>query len=149
MSGHLSGHLLKRHRPDEPSPLVRAGFVVVLVPVSVPGFRLVLARGWHGAQSVAPGGGLVGMADYMERCVLPDSDEDSPAMDSYRDQIINVMNRYFAPEWAARASAWLRDLQSPAERMDVAGRLRDRQLALLEAAAEFGELSKAIMESAE
>jgi hypothetical protein len=28
--------------------LVRAGFVVVLVPVNVSGFCLVLARGWHG-----------------------------------------------------------------------------------------------------
>lgn len=27
--------------------LARAGFVVVLVPVNVAGFRLVLARGWH------------------------------------------------------------------------------------------------------
>ena len=27
--------------------LVRAGFVVVLVPVNVSGFRPVLARGWH------------------------------------------------------------------------------------------------------
>jgi hypothetical protein len=27
--------------------LVRAGFVVVLVPVNFPGFRPVLARGWH------------------------------------------------------------------------------------------------------
>jgi len=27
--------------------LVRGGFVVVLVPVNVSGFRPVLARGWH------------------------------------------------------------------------------------------------------
>ncbi len=27
--------------------LVRAGFVVVLLPVDVSGFRPVLARGWH------------------------------------------------------------------------------------------------------
>jgi hypothetical protein len=36
--------------------LVRTGFVVVLVPVNVPGFRPVLARGWHGqlGSSVKP-----------------------------------------------------------------------------------------------
>jgi hypothetical protein len=31
--------------------LVRAGFVVVPVPVNVYGFRPVLARGWHEATS--------------------------------------------------------------------------------------------------
>ena len=30
--------------------LVRAGLVVVLVPVNVSGFRPVLAHGWHGLQ---------------------------------------------------------------------------------------------------
>jgi len=36
--------------PDRDSTaamLVRGGFVVVLVPVNVSGFRPVLARGWH------------------------------------------------------------------------------------------------------
>jgi hypothetical protein len=35
--------------------LVRAGFVVVLVPVNVSGFRPVLARGWHGQTSSLSG----------------------------------------------------------------------------------------------
>jgi hypothetical protein len=33
--------------------LVRIGFVAVLVPFDVCGFRLVLARGWHGVWSAA------------------------------------------------------------------------------------------------
>jgi hypothetical protein len=36
-------------RDSTAAMLVRAGFVVVLVPVNVSGFRPVLARGWHGA----------------------------------------------------------------------------------------------------
>jgi len=35
-------------RDSTAAMLVRAGFVVVLVLVNVSGFRLVLARGWHG-----------------------------------------------------------------------------------------------------
>jgi hypothetical protein len=33
--------------------LVTAGSVVVWIPLDVRGFRLVLARGWHGVQSAA------------------------------------------------------------------------------------------------
>ena len=33
--------------------LLAAGSVVVWIPVDVRGFRLVLARDWHGAQSAA------------------------------------------------------------------------------------------------
>jgi hypothetical protein len=35
--------------------LFRAGFVAVLVPVNVSGFRPVLARGWHGQTSSLSG----------------------------------------------------------------------------------------------
>jgi len=38
--------------------LVRAGFVVVLVPVNVPGFRPLLARGWHKPLDAAGPGNL-------------------------------------------------------------------------------------------
>jgi hypothetical protein len=34
-------------RNSTAATLVRTGFVVVLVLVNVPGFRPVLARGWH------------------------------------------------------------------------------------------------------
>jgi hypothetical protein len=35
-------------RDSTAAMLARAGFVVVLVPVNVSGFRSILARGWHG-----------------------------------------------------------------------------------------------------
>jgi len=41
--------------------LVRAGSVVVLVPVNVSGFRPVLARGWHG-QTSSLSGNSIGLA---------------------------------------------------------------------------------------
>jgi hypothetical protein len=43
--------------------LARAGFVVVLMPVNVSGFRLVLARGWHGQTSSLSG--LLGATAYL------------------------------------------------------------------------------------
>ena len=36
--------------PSTAGLVIRPGFLVVLVPLHVPGFRLVLARGWHGAR---------------------------------------------------------------------------------------------------
>jgi hypothetical protein len=44
--------------------LVRAGFVVVLVLVNVSGFRLVLARGWHG-QTPSLSGKFQGSSDLQ------------------------------------------------------------------------------------
>jgi hypothetical protein len=38
-------------RDSTAAMLARAGFVAVLVPVNVSGFRLILARGWHGQTS--------------------------------------------------------------------------------------------------
>jgi hypothetical protein len=46
-------------RNSTAATLVRAGFVVVLVPVNVSGLRPVLARGWHG-QTSSVSGNVVG-----------------------------------------------------------------------------------------
>jgi hypothetical protein len=42
-------------RNSTAATLVKAGFVVVLVPLNVSGFRPVLARGWHGVRRYGPG----------------------------------------------------------------------------------------------
>ena len=96
-----------------------------------------------------PEGREYSMAQYMELCVMPDSDEDTRAMNGYRDRFTTAMSRYLAPEWAAQASTWLSEARSPAARADLAGLLHDRELALLETAAELRELSRAIMEGAQ
>jgi hypothetical protein len=54
--------------------LARAGFVVALVPVNVSGFRLVLARGWHGQTSSLSGKCVIRsdfriFADELQRAV--------------------------------------------------------------------------------
>lgn len=97
----------------------------------------------------APGEDTHYMADYMELCVMPDSDEDTLVMNHYRDRFTTAMSRYLAPDWAAQAATWLSESRTPAARTDLAGRLRDRELALLETAAELRELGRAIMEGAQ
>ena len=47
--------------------LVRTGFVVVLVPVNVPGFRPVLARTWHGQPGRLRVAGMRGLASRLIR----------------------------------------------------------------------------------
>ena len=53
LATHLGDRLLRRsfHRHLSTAAfLVRAGFLVVWLPLDVGGYRLVLARGWHGAR---------------------------------------------------------------------------------------------------
>lgn len=91
-------------------------------------------------------GAPLGMARYMELCVMPDSDADSAVMDAYRDRFNTAMTRYLSPEWAAQAAGYLRGVRSPEDRRELAARLRDRERALLETAAEIRDLYGAIME---
>jgi hypothetical protein len=67
--------------------LARAGFVVVLMPVNVSGFRLVLARGWHG-QTVS----LAGFSDSFRTCHVP-----RPVLDMHARHTQPVSNRYERP----------------------------------------------------
>lgn len=122
----------------------------IALALEVPLTALLLPPGDDGIEAhyiiAAPGAGIAGMREYMEMCVLPDSDEDSPVMDSYRGRLVAVLERHFAPEYAARASAWLRDVRSPAERADFAGRMRDGELALAEIGKTLRDIRLAIME---
>lgn len=92
----------------------------------------------------APDGFRCDMAGLMEMLVMPDSGEDSPVMDAYRDAFSTAARAYLDPDWAAAAGRWLRSGSSPQELADQAARLRARRDDLLRAAAEFGELADAI-----
>jgi hypothetical protein len=87
---------------------------------------------------------VIDMGDFMGLLVMPDSDDDTPIMDAYRDRFNAAAARYLEPEWAARAAHWLRDAETPTMRADRAARLRDRRNMLLAAAADFEELADAI-----
>ena len=59
-------------RDSTAAMLVRTGFVVVLVPVNVSGFRLVLACGWHGQTSYQGSSGSAHafrLVDYLRLVV--------------------------------------------------------------------------------
>lgn len=107
---------------------------LLLPPDEAPGERLVIGDG----DMALP------LADYMALVVMPDSDEDGPAMDAYRDRYAATALRYLDTEWAAVAARWARGSQSPAALADVAARLRSRQRSLEAAAAEIGEWADAI-----
>lgn len=87
---------------------------------------------------------LLTMGDYVERAVMPDTDEDTSATDLYRSRFNAVVNRYLDPEWAAEAAGWLRDTRSPQQRRELAARLRDKTIALRDMADEVDALWKAI-----
>lgn len=124
--------------------------VEIALAIGVPLTALFLPPQADGIEAryviTGPEGSLYDMAEYMELCVMPDSDEDTPATNGYRDRFTTAMSKYLAPRWAAQAATWLSESRTPAARADFAGRLRDRELALLETAAELREMSDAIME---
>jgi hypothetical protein len=64
----------------------------------------------------------------------------------YRERCNAAAARYLEPEWAAAVGRWTRGARTPAVRADLAARLRDREQALTDAAAELGRLAGAIEE---
>lgn len=85
-----------------------------------------------------------GMRDYMALAVMPDGDDDTPAFETYRDRFNAAARRYLDPEWAAAVDRWTRGHWSPSRRADLAARLRDKERALLEGAADLRQLADAI-----
>jgi transcriptional regulator with XRE-family HTH domain len=92
----------------------------------------------------ADGDGQLHGMDTLLEITLPDSDEDSPVMDAYRDRFNETAARYFAedPGWARLVTRWLGD--SAARRAERAARLRERSDDLRRAASELDELAAAL-----
>lgn len=84
------------------------------------------------------------MADLTGLIVMPDSPDNSPAMEAYRDRLRGAVTRYLDPEWAEEVAGWLRDIDDDGRFEDRAARLRARQAELLAAAGEIGDLASAI-----
>lgn len=84
------------------------------------------------------------MGDLVGLVVMPDSDDDQPAMEAYRDRLRAAVSRYLDPEWAQEVARWLREADGDELLADRAERLRSRQSELLQAADELGDLASAI-----
>jgi len=91
-----------------------------------------------------PKGGLNDMGDLVALAVMPDSEDDEPPMDAYRDRLRAAVTRYMDPQWAEELAGWLRKIDSDEALDDRAERLRARQAELRQAAEELGDLASAI-----
>jgi transcriptional regulator with XRE-family HTH domain len=85
------------------------------------------------------------VAELMTVLVMPDSDDDAPAMQAYRDRFNALAGRWLSPEWAAVVARWTgADDTAPDERAMAAARYRDRAAQLREIAAEDDQTAAAI-----
>jgi transcriptional regulator with XRE-family HTH domain len=76
--------------------------------------------------------------------LMPDSDEDTPAMEAYRNRLTAAVGQYLDPSWASEAARWRKDLAGPEIRAERAEWLRMQRAAALGLAAALGELADAI-----
>lgn len=122
---------------------------LISLAIGVPIMALFLPPADDGTEAhyviTGPDGRQWEMADYMERCVMPDSESDLPPVLMYRDRFNTAFNRYLATEWPEEAADFLRSIRSPDDLRQLAARLLDREQALLQTAAELRSLSGAFL----
>ena len=53
------------------------------------------------------GSAVLDAADLMWLLVMPDNDNDNPAMQTYRDEFNAAADRWLPPEWSGRVHRWL------------------------------------------
>jgi transcriptional regulator with XRE-family HTH domain len=101
------------------------------------GMRYTFQPGEHDA-------GSLDMVDLMARAVMPDSDNDSPAMNAYRQRLRSAVVTYLDGSWAEEVARWLGEADSKEVRADRVEQLRQRSNEMLQAAAEFERLADSI-----
>jgi transcriptional regulator with XRE-family HTH domain len=80
------------------------------------------------------------MTDLMW-LALTDNENESPVMNIYRNRLRGAVTTYLDEFWAEEVASWLRQIDSDEARADRAARLRSRRAALLDLAAELGDLA--------
>ncbi len=81
-------------------------------------------------------------AELLSALVALDSDDDTPAMQSYRDRFNALASRWLSPEWAATVARWTgADDTAPDAKAVAIARYRDRAARLREIAAEDDQLA--------
>ena len=88
--------------------------------------------------------GLYGMRELVERIVMPDTDDDSPVMDTYRERLTAAADRYMDPAWAKEIGRMLGQAESAEERAARVARLRMREAELLRIADEIADMASTI-----
>ena len=84
------------------------------------------------------------MADLLGLVVMTDSDDESDVMACYRHRFTGLVSFYLDSEWSRELARWLGRIESAELRAIRAAHLRSRRAALLQTAAELGELADAI-----
>jgi transcriptional regulator with XRE-family HTH domain len=84
-------------------------------------------------------------AEMLAALIMPDSDDDTPAMQAYLDRFNTLAGRWLDPEWAAVAARWTGDADGePDARATAAARFRDRAARLRDLAAEDDQIAAAM-----
>lgn len=120
------------------------GAIAWALGIPVIALLLPLAEEEGHPQGYQAGPAVFGAADLLALLVMPDSDDDTPAMEAYRDEFNRAADRWLEPEWAARAVRWLREGAAPDARADDAARLRRWARQQRESAERLDEFAAAI-----
>jgi hypothetical protein len=93
--------------------------------LGVPLVALFLPPAGDAGARYAAGPASLDAAGLMGMLVMPDSDDDTPAMTAYRQRFNAAAAAWLDPQWAATAARWLGGGTAPGARAVAAARLRD------------------------
>jgi transcriptional regulator with XRE-family HTH domain len=121
----------------------------IALALGVPLIALFLPPGDDGAGKTYrfagdAAGTLHGMRELTEHVVMPDSDDDSPVMDLYRQRLTEAADRYLDTAWGKEIARLLGQAEDSQARAARIARLRLRQADLLRAAAELADIAGAL-----
>ena len=86
--------------------------------------------------------------DSLMALAIPDSDEDSPVMESYRRRLVGAVGRYLGPEWQKEVARWLRKIFGRDALLEGVFNLRALKASLLTEGARVGALAEVLEEAA-
>jgi transcriptional regulator with XRE-family HTH domain len=96
--------------------------------------------------SYAAGSLTLGAADMLILLAMPDSDDNTPVLQAYRERFGAAAARWLDPAWAATVAKWLREGMPEDARADQAARLRDWADRQRASASDLDKLAAAIEE---
>lgn len=96
--------------------------------------------------SYTAGSLTLGAADTLALLAMPDSEDNTPVLQAYRERFGDAAARWLDPAWAATVAKWLRDGTPEDARADQAARLRDWAASQRASASDLDKLADAIEE---
>jgi transcriptional regulator with XRE-family HTH domain len=116
----------------------------IAIGLGVPLSALFLPPEGEEGLSFRDGTGKTRPARDLAGLAIPDNDDKTPVMGAYRRRWNEAAARYYRedPDWMRLVARWVGNVSG--RREEVAGRLREHRNALLDAAAEYGELADEI-----